>query len=249
MYGYFEIQSKIGITKHMGGLEATRELLKLCEIDNSDYVLVVGSGNGVSAIKIHEITGCKVLGIDLSEDMVLRAQEKLEPRDRGVEFMVGNAENLELPDNLFDAVISESVTGFTDKPKSISEYYRVLKNGGYVGLNEVTWLGIPSSELEKYCSRVMGLVAETKRGWQSLLRDAGFKDIKSSVSSINQRKQVIGDLELQSMDFFRIWSRFIHLYFAETEYRKSIHFLAREALHLPKDFTKYFGYGLYVGKK
>jgi hypothetical protein len=49
MYDYFEIQSKIGITKHVGGLEATRKLLKWCKVDDSDYVLVVGSGNGVSA--------------------------------------------------------------------------------------------------------------------------------------------------------------------------------------------------------
>ena len=51
MYSYFEIQSKIGITKHMGGMEATRELLKKCKVGKTDYVLVVGSGNGVSAVK------------------------------------------------------------------------------------------------------------------------------------------------------------------------------------------------------
>jgi arsenite methyltransferase len=56
MYGYFEIQAKIGITKHMGGMEATRKLLKMCGVDNTDYVLIVGSGNGVSAIKIYKMT-------------------------------------------------------------------------------------------------------------------------------------------------------------------------------------------------
>jgi purine-nucleoside phosphorylase len=56
MYGYFEIQAKIGITKHMGGMEATRKLLKMCGVDKADYVLVVGSGNGVSAIKIYKMT-------------------------------------------------------------------------------------------------------------------------------------------------------------------------------------------------
>ncbi|BDZ70468.1 class I SAM-dependent methyltransferase [Methanobacterium petrolearium] len=82
MYDYFGIQAQIGITKHMGGLEATQKLLKWCEIDNSDHVLVIGSGNGVSAIKIHEMTGCNVLGIDLSEDMVLMAQKNLSPLKR-----------------------------------------------------------------------------------------------------------------------------------------------------------------------
>ena len=77
MYGYFEMQAKVGITKHMGGLEATRKLLELCQVEKSDQVLVVGSGNGFSTIRIQEFTGSRVTGIDLSEDMVARAQEKL----------------------------------------------------------------------------------------------------------------------------------------------------------------------------
>lgn len=246
MYGYFEIQSKIGITKHMGGLKATRELLKLCRVDDSDYLLVVGSGNGVSAIKIHQFTGCKVMGIDISPEMVERAREKDEP---GVEFIVGDAENIAFPDNTFDVVISESVTGFTHKLRSISEYHRVLKSGGYLGLNEVTWLVDPSPEMDEYCRRVMGLEAETREGWLSFLEEDGFKDIKSSLCSMNQWKQVLGDLELQSMDFFRIWGRFFHLYLHEREYRRSVHQLAWEALHIPRGFSRYLGYGLYVGRK
>lgn len=249
MYGYFEIQAKIGITKHMGGLEATRKLLKMCRVDNSDHVLIVGSGNGVSAIKIHEMVGCKVMGIDISEDMVLRANEKLQPWEEGVEFRQGDAENLEFPDNHFDVVISESVTGFTDKSRSLLEYRRVLKDEGYLGLNEVTWINNPSHELQDYGRRVMGIEAETEKEWSDLLDKAGFKDVYSSVSSMSQWKQVIGDLELQSMDFFRIWGRFFNLYFTEAEYRKSVHHLSREAIHIPRGFTHYWGYGLYVGKK
>jgi arsenite methyltransferase len=251
MYGYFEIQAKIGITKHMGGMEATRKLLKLCGVDDSDYVLIVGSGNGVSAIKIHRMTGCRVVGIDISEDMVLRAQEKLKlhENDGMVEFLVGNAEKLDFDDYTFDVVISESVTGFTDKTRSLSEYYRVLKSGGYLGLNEMTWLSDPSPEMDRYCRRVMGLVAETKEVWLSFLDKAGFKDIKSSQHALSQWKQVRADLELQSMDFFRIWGRFFHLYLHERKYRKSIHRIAWEAIHISHGFNRYFGYGLYVGRK
>lgn len=230
----------------MGGLEATRELLKQCKVDDSDYMLVVGSGNGVSTIKIHRITGCRVLGIDISKDMVERAREKQEP---GVEFLVGDAENIDFPDNTFDVVISESVTGFTDKGRSLSEYHRVLKNGGYLGLNEVTWLEDPSPEMDDYFRRVTGLVAESKEGWISLLEEAGFRNITSSVNALSQWKQVIGDLELQSMDFLRIWGRFFHLYLHEGEYRRSVHQLAREALRIPRGFSRYFGYGLYTGMK
>jgi SAM-dependent methyltransferase len=246
MYGYFEIQAKVGITKHMGGLEATRKLVELCQIEKSDQVLVVGSGNGVSAIKIHEYTGCRVTGIDLSQDMVERALEKHEPE---VEFQVGDAENLNFPDETFDVVISESVTGFTNKDMSLPEYYRVLRTGGHVGLNEVTWLFNPLSEIKDYYQRVMGVNPESEEGWLAFLKKAGFSDVKSSVHTINYRQQFIGDLELQSMDFFRIWGRFFRLYFQDPEYRRSVHRLSREAWHMPPGFNRYFGYGLYVGKK
>lgn len=246
MYGYFEIQAKVGITKHMGGLEATKKLLELCQVKKSEDVLVVGSGNGVSAIKIQEFTGCRVTGIDLSPDMVERAREKQHPE---VEFKVGDAENLKFSEESFDVIISESVTGFTDKSRSISEYYRVLKFGGRVGLNEVTWIFNPSNEIKDYYRRVMGVNPESKEGWLSFLEKAGFTDIESSVHTINYRQQVMGDLELQSMDFFRIWGRFFRLYLKDPEYRRSIHWLSREARHMPPGFNRYFGYGLYMGKK
>jgi SAM-dependent methyltransferase len=246
MYGYFEIQAKIGITKHMGGLQATRRLLELCQVKKSHQVLVVGSGNGVSAIRIQEFTDRRVTGIDRSRDMVERAREKQNPH---VEFKVGDAENLNFPDENFDVVLSESVTGFTDKARSLSEYYRVLKTGGYIGLNEVTWLLNPSSEIEDYYQKVMGVNPETKEGWVSLLDKAGFSDVESSVHTINYRQQVVGDLELQSMDFFRIWGRFFRLYFKDPQYRRSVHRLSRAARHMPPGFNHYFGYGLYAGIK
>ncbi|HMK53403.1 MAG TPA: class I SAM-dependent methyltransferase [Methanobacteriaceae archaeon] len=245
MYGYFEIQARIGITKHMGGLEATRKLLKLCQVDESDHVLVVGSGNGVSAIKIHQFTGCKVTGIDISEEMIKRAREK----QSEIEFLVGDAENLNFPDKTFDVVISESVTGFTNKVLSIPEYYRVLKSGGYLGLNEVTWMFSPSSEIKDYYQDVMGIEPESQEEWLSILEKVGFKEVSSSIYAISQWKQFMDDLELQSTDFFRIWRRFFKLYLKEEEYRKSVHQMAWEALHIPRGFTRYFGYGLYVGKK
>jgi arsenite methyltransferase len=246
MYSYFEIQAKIGITKHMGGLESTKKLLKLCKVDDSYHVLVVGSGNGVSAIKIHQFTGCKVTAIDISQEMVERAREKQIPE---VEFMLGDAENLKFHDNTFDVVISESVTGFTNKVRSISEYYRVLKTGGYLGLNEVTWMFNPSQEIKDYYRRLMGINPESQEEWLSLLKKAGFRDITCSITNINKWKQVMGDLELQSMDFIRIWGRFFRLYFKDPEYRRSVHWLSWTALHIPKGFSSYFGYGLYVGQK
>jgi ubiquinone/menaquinone biosynthesis C-methylase UbiE len=246
MYSYFEIQSKVGITKHMGGFKSTKELLEMCGVNDSHYVLVVGSGNGISAVKMHQWTGSKIIGIDISEEMVKSAKEKA---NEGIEFMVGNAEDLSFPDNTFDVVISESVTAFTNKNKSLSEYYRVLKKGGHLGLNEITWLQEPSVKMKDYAKRVMGLEGENKDSWISLLEQTSFNNINYNLYSMNQRKQVLGDLELQSMGFFKIWGRFIYYYLKYPDYRKSINYFAREARKIPGDFSKSFGYGLYVCEK
>lgn len=95
----------------------------------------------------------------------------------------------------------------------------------------------------------MGVNHESEDGWLALLKKAGFTNIKSLVHAIKYRQQVMGDLELQSMDFFRIWGRFLRLYLNDPEYRRSVHRLSREARHMPPGFNLYFGYGLYVGNK
>lgn len=45
---YFELQTYVGTTKHMGGLETTRELIELCHINKGKYVLDVGCGTGAT---------------------------------------------------------------------------------------------------------------------------------------------------------------------------------------------------------
>jgi ubiquinone/menaquinone biosynthesis C-methylase UbiE len=75
--------------------------------------------------------------------MVERAKERAraEGVTGSVEFKVGDAQNLPLGDDLFDIVLGEFITGLVDdKESAVSEYVRVAKPGGTIGLNEATWL-------------------------------------------------------------------------------------------------------------
>ena len=140
---YFEVQAYWGMTKHMGGLRATDQLIDLCHITRDKYVLVVGCGVGVTLCYLAKKYVCKVVGIDLSAKMVDRSKERAKRADVDdkIEFRVADAQNLPFDDGTFDVVICESVNAFiNDKPKAISEYVRVIKSGGYLGLNEVSWL-------------------------------------------------------------------------------------------------------------
>jgi arsenite methyltransferase len=137
---FFDFAAEVGLTKKRG-VEATQALVELCHIREGKYVLDVGCGVGVSACFIARRYGCKVFGIDILERMVERSRERAKREgvaDR-VEFKVADAQSVPFEENLFDAVITESVTAFPkSKQKAVNEYVRVTKTGGYVGLNEST---------------------------------------------------------------------------------------------------------------
>ena len=73
---YFDLQAYVGTTKHLGGLETTKELVELCHIGQDSYVLDIGSGVGATACYLAKTHGCRVMGIDLHQSMVERAIER-----------------------------------------------------------------------------------------------------------------------------------------------------------------------------
>ena len=73
---YFELQAYTGATKHMGGLEATKELIELCHIKEDTHVLDVGCGVGATACYLVKRHDCNVVGVDLRESMIARSIER-----------------------------------------------------------------------------------------------------------------------------------------------------------------------------
>ncbi|MBA7710182.1 2-methoxy-6-polyprenyl-1,4-benzoquinol methylase [subsurface metagenome] len=195
---YFDLQAKMGFTKHMGGLKATRELIELCHTNKDKYVLDVGCGVGITACNIVKRYSCKVVGVDISEEMIARSNERAKRKgvEGRIEFQVADAQNLPFQDALFDVVISESATAFLeDKQSAINQYVRVTKPGGYIGLNETTWIkGMPPTEIVEYLFRTAGGVKpETPSGWKELastqvsfrnLVSTGWSNISQDVSTL-----------------------------------------------------------------
>ena len=250
---YFELQASWGMTKHIGGLKATRELVELCHINKGKYVLVVGCGVGVTPCYLAKSYGCRVVGVDLSERMVVRSKEraKREGIEDGVEFRVADAQNLPFEDALFDAVICESVNAFIeDKQRAASEYVRVITPGGYVGLNECTWIKAPPPELAKYLSRILGAeFPACNNGWKELLEGSGLRETLARIYKTNALSQWLNEVrQLEFLDFLRAWYRFLFLLIKSPACRR----FAKETLTMPRSISrifKYFGYGIYVGRK
>jgi arsenite methyltransferase len=250
---YFDLQASWGLTKHMGGLEATRKLIEACHIDKASYVLDVGCGVGITACYLANDYGCKVVGVDLSEMMVERSKERAKRKnvEDKVEFKIGDAQDLPFKDGVFDAVICESVVAFSkDKQKVISEYARVTKSGGYVGMNEVTWVETPPPELVEYMSRALGQAEFLNpAGWKDLLEKAGLTGVAARVYKTSALRQWASEVrQMDPRDYLGAWSKFFSLCFKSPAVRKWIKEISIPPRSIFRIF-KYSGYGIYIGGK
>lgn len=245
----YQLVADVGFRRHfhLGGLEATKELIGLCHIGRDKYVLDVGYASGKTACYIAKECGSRVVGVDILDRMIGRAKERAESEgveDR-VEFRVADAQSLPFENNLYDVVVGEFTTGLLDdKRRGANEYLRVTKPGGYIGLNEATWTRTPPpEELVEHLSRIFGSKGEilTSDGWEELLVGAGLSDIVARTYRVKALSNRRDDLR----DFLGVWHRDLYLYIRSSQFRRFV----KEAMSVPEDFLEYFGYGIYVGRK
>jgi demethylmenaquinone methyltransferase/2-methoxy-6-polyprenyl-1,4-benzoquinol methylase len=110
-----------------------RKAVKILKSHKPEYVLDVATGTADFAIAALRAGPKKIIGIDISAQMLEVGREKLAKlnlKDK-IELISGDSENLAFKDNLFDAVIvSFGVRNFENLEKGMSEILRVLKPGG-----------------------------------------------------------------------------------------------------------------------
>ena len=252
---FFDFAAEVGLTKHMGGVEATRDLAKLCHIDKGSTVLDVGCGVGVTPCFLAKEYGCRVVGIDHIEAMIEKSKRKA--RREGVieqvEFKVANAQDLPFNKDTFDVVMTESVVALLeDKQRVVNEFVRVTKPGGYLGLNESTWLkSPPPPEIVAWVSQDIGGTAQplTSDGWVSKLENAQLQNIISKTNQINvqdESKELLNRYGLLGM--LGVFGRMLRLYLQSSAYRDFVRGVGKSGV-IPKNIDSYFAYGLFVGQK
>lgn len=125
---------------HIRGRHATLELARAAGVEASQYVLDVGSGIGGPSRCLAQEFGCRVAGIDLTDEYC-RVATMLADRiglSRLVSYRQGDALNLPYPDAVFDVVWSQHVAmNIRDKGRLYGEMCRVLKPGGVLAIYDV----------------------------------------------------------------------------------------------------------------
>lgn len=125
---------------HIRGRAATLELAQAAGLDATKRVLDVGSGVGGTSRCLAKEFGCRVTGIDLTDEYC-RAAEMLSAKTglaHLVDFRQGDATNLPFDDCTFDVVWTEHVAmNIPDKTRLYKEMHRVLNPGGALAIYDV----------------------------------------------------------------------------------------------------------------
>lgn len=264
--GYYDFMAYLQVPFfNIGGVPSLDLLAERCKIDADSHLLDVGCGTGGNACHIAEKYGCKVTGIDIAEHMIEQANFRaldLELTDR-VSFEVVDAYNLEYSEGTFDAVITVFVSQFLDIESAFLEFKRVLKTGGYLGINEMFKADeIPSEAKEKvdYGENVFKELTElpfslrTPSEWESGFTKSGYESINVETKtdyltpsrSLGVIKEMGGWLSLFSL----LWG-VIKIGLRSKKIRARYGKISQGKRVLLNDpvSSKYIGYVIGIGKK
>lgn len=156
----------------------------LANLNPGEVVLDLGSGGGIDVLLSARRVGPtgKAYGLDMTDEMLALANEnKRKAQAENVEFLKGEIENIPLPDNSVDVIISNCVINLSaDKDRVLREAFRVLKPGGRLAVSDVVTRGAIPSEIREqvllWVGCIAGALEETE--YRSKLKAAGFDHIE-----------------------------------------------------------------------
>ena len=155
----------------------------LAQLNEGETVLDLGSGGGIDVLLSAKSVGPtgKAYGLDMTDEMLALANEnKRKAGAENVEFLKGEIENIPLPDNSVDVIISNCVINLSaDKDHVLREAFRVLKPGGRFAISDVVTRGEINEQIRQSVLLWVGCVAGAldENEYRAKLASAGFEQI------------------------------------------------------------------------
>jgi len=155
----------------------------LAELKPGETVLDLGSGGGIDVLLSARRVGPggKAYGLDMTDEMLALAREN--QRKAGatnVEFLKGEIENIPLPDNSVDVIISNCVINLSaNKDRVLAEAFRVLRPGGRFAVSDIVVRGTMPPEVKRMVELWAGCIAGAleESDYRAKLEAAGFEAI------------------------------------------------------------------------
>jgi arsenite methyltransferase len=155
----------------------------LAQLQPGETVLDLGSGGGIDVLLSARRVGPtgKAFGLDMTDEMLALAEEnKRKCGLENVEFLKGEIENIPLPDDAVDVIVSNCVINLSgDKDRVLREAFRVLKPGGRFAISDVVVRGEVPADVRKSMELWVGCVAGalSDSDYRQKLAAAGFEAI------------------------------------------------------------------------
>jgi arsenite methyltransferase len=178
----------------------------LAKLSPGETVLDLGSGGGIDVLLSARRVGPtgKAYGLDMTDEMLALANEnKRKAGVDNVEFLRGEIEQIPLPDNSVDVVISNCVINLSaDKDRVLREAFRVLKPGGRFAVSDVVTRGEIVPEIRQSVLLWVGCVAGAldENEYRSKLTAAGFEQVEVEPTRIYRAEDAREFLSGQGID-------------------------------------------------
>ena len=180
-------------------------------IREGDHILDLGSGAGNDVFVARRIVGenGRVTGLDFTDEMIAKARRNNEKMGySNVEFIKGDIEDIPLPGNIFDVVISNCVLNLVpDKDKAFSEIFRILKPGGHFCVSDIVLKGELPDDMRQASALYAGCVsgALQKEDYLASIEKAGFKkvDVKSERKNHVPDEYLLESVSHETIDAYR----------------------------------------------
>jgi ubiquinone/menaquinone biosynthesis C-methylase UbiE len=236
---------------HLGGKEATRNLLEMCKLVPGLRVLDVGCGTGYTACEIAKEYGSRVTGIDISETMISKAKQRArkESLEEKVEFRVADVYNLPFEDDSFDVALFESVLTPIpgNKVDALKEVVRVVTPGSMIGANESFILESAPDEFWQIAKKHPATHdIFTPEKLEVLFEEAGLQVVEVSSVKTSKSPSAMRELGLTRLISFMVMSywRVLGKMITDSRFRRA----AKVDDQVSKFLVEHGGYILIVGQ-